>query len=1248
MSKWLRAIILAQPDTRTLGSSSAFDLPHSGRIKDSPFQLVKIPATPSSVLQELQTQWVSPIWRASDVPLPFHTHVETMASRQMLQAMEIVNSESRILQYLFNDDSCLTAAELLRHPHLARIVPRPLLPLTLQLKPEYEHYSLAHSVRTVRPQWLIQTDQAVISVLTAIDRINRSYAADPDDSPEKIQLLFTLSANSTIERSAIQLSGVGFDAAEPDINANAKMQWHASSIETLSAEPGEVFRGKVKLTAAGSDIHLLADTFRFDLQSGQLIFHRHRDRLQPVNSVTPVAPQKPSDTVAQPDAITGFGAIESTIQELRERDEVTAIPQQFEIEAAKPVLSLLSPGQFQLRFLFSDWEAHGWPISCSYLFSLLTEGFAGPTGLPSAQIAHQRRGPKRERDLKLLRHQGMAALLFYEAVSFGLKLPGTETEGFRDKSKLIEFLFKRFAQVLLRGDSRDDVREPEERAETQLVDLCSEGLLTILTGLVDQIIADCDPKQTTTLFLPNGEFKIAQIKSQLILFLRALLADWAFDTSGSCFAKVRHTWHESILTREGQPRVSDFAVRKQISDEERSRLVFQEGVSESFRLPTLSFPPKGLQLLSLAHQGFEVAIDGRPVELIRSGEFRPEFSLKDAIQSENTEAVPLGERRIDWFELHPRFFFRGQEIATEEALRLSREGVMEFAGKLYLLNPKELPSLKRLTRFWDSLRQHSTLTGNPNKRRKTEDTYFQLAKSRSLELLALRASGLEIQGGERWKQICTFYDSLDAPRPPLNMPETFSAQLQPYQSAGVQWLLDIRNLGLGGILADDMGLGKTVTSLGFLEHLRAQEALGATLVLVPTSLTYNWVSEMNRFTKKIPHHLFNSRDPESMRDFIRANASGVVICTYGLLQENVEAFEQIHWDIVIFDEAQALKTITTKRTTAARKLNANFKVCLTGTPLENHYGEFFSLFDLCVPGSLGEIAEFRERFVNPPRVLRNDLEELKMRTKPLLMRRTKAQVMSQLPAKIESTLKLPFDDEQRRIYRDIATSYNRQVRDQIAKEGEAKSQLQMLTALLRLRQVCSDPRGIPGVKYDNEPPKVSTLVDAIQEIISEGSSALIFTQFLATFERIRTALTQAAIPFFDMNGSDSRQERERKLKGFSEHPEGAVMLMTLKTGGVGLNLTKASYIFHIEPWWNPAVENQATDRAHRIGQTKSVQVYRYIIQDSVEEKIELLKELKNKRFDALFGDGINELETPGDIDRTTSRLSQKDFEFLLS
>jgi len=332
-------------------------------------------------------------------------------------------------------------------------------------------------------------------------------------------------------------------------------------------------------------------------------------------------------------------------------------------------------------------------------------------------------------------------------------------------------------------------------------------------------------------------------------------------------------------------------------------------------------------------------------------------------------------------------------------------------------------------------------------------------------------------------------------------------------------------------------------------------------------------------------------------------------------------------------------------TTASRTVRARFKACLTGTPLENHLGEFYSLVDLVVAGSLGDLSSFREKFVTPETISREEMDFLKLKAKPLVLRRTKAEILSELPPKIETTIRLPFEQKQEKIYRDIALSWNEKVKDSILNQGEAKSQLLMLTALLRLRQACSDPAAIPHIKYSDEPPKVTVLMEALQEVTESGESALVFTQFLHTFDRIKKELKQRNILSFSLHGGTSRVERERILKEFQNTPAGAVLLMTLKTGGVGLNLIKASYVFHLEPWWNPAVESQASDRAHRIGQQKPVQVYRYLMRGSVEEKIEILKERKSAKFNALFTQTEN--GAPTEL-TTKGHLSQSDFEYLLN
>ena len=614
-------------------------------------------------------------------------------------------------------------------------------------------------------------------------------------------------------------------------------------------------------------------------------------------------------------------------------------------------------------------------------------------------------------------------------------------------------------------------------------------------------------------------------------------------------------------------------------------------------------------------------------------EFQPEFNLVENTENASQSGV------IDWFELHPKFFFKGQEIGSKSLERLSREGVLEFQGKIYLIQNKNLPNVKRLEAFWSRIQGVQSLAP----RRRTNDTFLHVAKSQTLEMLALRATGVKVTGGKRWDEICRFYDSLDKPREPLEVPTTLHADLKPYQKSGVRWLIDLYELGLGGILADDMGLGKTIQTLAFLECLRTQNKMGSTLIVVPTSLTYNWMSEAARFTPEIPFKTFQSKAKSEITDFISKNKSFALVCTYGLFTEHQEFFEKQKWNILVFDEAQNLKNITSKRTTASRSVSAHFKICLTGTPLENHLGEFYSLLDLAVSGSLGELADFRDKFVNPDTLDPAEVKYLKLKARPLILRRTKAEILKELPAKIESTIKLPFEQKQEKIYRDIALSWNEKVKGAILTDGEARSQILMLTALLRLRQACSDPGSIPNIKYTEQPPKLGVLLEALQEITESGQSALVFTQFLHTFERIKKILALNKIPAFSLHGGTSRPERERVLKEFQSCPKGSVLLMTLKTGGVGLNLVKASYVFHLEPWWNPAVENQATDRAHRIGQQRAVQVYRYLMKESVEEKIEILKERKSARFNALFASTENEKE----ISLSDSRLSQADFEYLL-
>jgi superfamily II DNA or RNA helicase len=1209
---------------------------------------------------ELATQFTSSYLRPTDVPLAFHRESPTSISvlRSHTEALEKMALYGRMLQYVFSDGLVISAHQILYHAY-AKYVPRHFLPLNINVKSPLQGdftYSLMNGVGSGghRTSWQIQAEQVLISILLSASRAvhqREILRQMGEDEPDSIDLYFTVSDDVRIPRECLRLRSLEL----------GKQGWGPWRLTTdLAAPHSGVHYGRARLELDPDelgDLMGLTESFIIDTSARKLVLHSFKEQVRRLETRigSPTQIEKPHELEGKSHLpglesglsvhLAGHALIESTVVDVSELlqgegQKLRIFPAQTKIAAENITPRLLITGDGSFRFMtliqreHETLEAHGLPQASAYLLLNLQLGLGATTGLSASQIAHNRKGIKRERDLKILRHLGFAQMIFYDAANFAFGYPLSNGALAKDESDLFNSLFERLGSAVLKSEGW-----PVQTGSLET--LCSSNVINLIKGFVRQIVGDVHSRDLS-LYMPDGELKLEGVMRSVVAFFHAMVSDLASGTDGACFTRARTKYFDLFLNGRPTPEREDLAVRRAMSPEQSARAIYQPGINERYLLPETSTPPRGGYLLQLSSRGFELTIDGKPVEDFNANDFRPEFTLNEEIES-----VPLGTKKIDWFELHPKFFFKGVEISAEQATRLSKEGMIEFQGKIYRVNAKDLPSLKRLNQFWSNIQLH---TGNflRSRRRTTEETYYQLPRSQTLELLALRSSGVDVRGGARWESICRFYDSLGEPRPTLEIPPSFKAKLQPYQERGVQWLLDLHELSLGGILADDMGLGKTVTSLAFLEILRAQGRMGSSLILVPTSLTYNWLAETERFTPEIPVLIFGSRTPEAMLEFLRANEKGAaVICTYGLLQEHAEIFQQVQWHTVIFDEAQNLKNITTKRTTAARKIGAEFKFCLTGTPLENHYGEFYSLFDLTVPGSLGDLASFREKYVNPPRVLMDDIAYLKLKTKPLLLRRTKAQVLHELPPKVETTIKLPFDEDQKRIYRDIATSYNEQIRAQIAQNGEAKSQLQMLTALLRLRQVCSDPSAVPGVQYPGEPPKVLTLIEALEEVIAGGASALVFTQFLATFERIRTGLRAAKIPFFDISGSDSRLNREKKLKAFEDVEEGAVMLMTLKTGGVGLNLTKASYVFHIEPWWNPAVENQATDRAHRMGQAKTVQVYRYIIRDSVEEKIELLKDLKSRRFDALFSADESEQDL-GLGSPSGATLTQQDFEYLLS
>lgn len=605
-------------------------------------------------------------------------------------------------------------------------------------------------------------------------------------------------------------------------------------------------------------------------------------------------------------------------------------------------------------------------------------------------------------------------------------------------------------------------------------------------------------------------------------------------------------------------------------------------------------------------------------------------------EDELTEDLEITSSKsdIDWFELNPQVYLKGERIRMNEIEFMRAQGVIHFRGDFYLISQKGLPRMKALMAFWERLK------GNTLSKSSSQKESLRLPRSQALEMLALKHQGLKVIGDQAWKKVEDTFENLDS--------ETFeeiecSEKLLSYQASGVRWMLKLADLHLGAVLADEMGLGKTAQVLSFLSTLKKRGDLGSCLIVVPTSLVYSWLQERDKFAPDLEIEVFgNGKAVQFDR--------GICLITYALMVHNRSLLEEKNFRLIVFDEAQYLKTRASQRTEVARSLKAKMKIALTGTPLENHYLEFFSIMDLVLPGSLGPLSQFRKAYFNSEsEFFQENLAHLKLRVRPLLKRRTKDGVGLQLPAKTESKVVLELSGPQKQLYKKIAIQHNHEIWNLLDKKGESSAQLHMLAALTRLRQVCSNPQAIPGASYVGPNPKFDLIEEKVREIFESNESVLIFTQFYETLKNLEIRLRESTAglgSIFTLHGSVLRNQREGILREFSESKSPGALIMTLKTGGVGLNLTKASYVLHMDPWWNPSAENQATDRSHRLGQNKPVTVYRLVMKDSIEENMEVLKARKQRLFEALMSDSESSSVKADEVTSGAS-LSKEDFGFLL-
>ncbi len=506
-------------------------------------------------------------------------------------------------------------------------------------------------------------------------------------------------------------------------------------------------------------------------------------------------------------------------------------------------------------------------------------------------------------------------------------------------------------------------------------------------------------------------------------------------------------------------------------------------------------------------------------------------------------------------------------------------------------------------------------------------------------LLEAQADRAHIQVDEaflRLKERLATFDRAEA----LDPPAAFTGVLRAYQREGLGWIQFLRHFGFGGCLADDMGLGKTVTVLAELARVaearlaQPEETRGPrpSLVVVPRSVVHNWKDEAARFTPHLRVLDYSSSDRRSVHGHI--GEYDIVLVTYGTVRKDIEQLKDVEFEYVILDEAQMIKNAATVASKAVRLLKSRHRLALSGTPIENHLGELWSIFEFLNPGLLGRSSMFQRATSSQPEP--EAVEMVARGLKPFLLRRTKAQVATELPARTEQTLTCVLTPRERGFYDALRRHYRSTLLSHVSKVGLAQSGLQILEALLRLRQAACHPGLVSPARQSDPSSKLDLLLENLRAVVDEGHKALVFSQFTSLLALVRPMLTKAKMPFEYLDGRT--RDRATPVARFQEDPACPIFLVSLKAGGVGLNLTAADYVFLLDPWWNPAVEAQAIDRTHRIGQTKEVFAYRLIAEDTVEEKVLALQRHKRALAEAVLS--ANPVGLRG--------LSKDDLDLLLS
>jgi superfamily II DNA or RNA helicase len=627
----------------------------------------------------------------------------------------------------------------------------------------------------------------------------------------------------------------------------------------------------------------------------------------------------------------------------------------------------------------------------------------------------------------------------------------------------------------------------------------------------------------------------------------------------------------------------------------------------SLYIPLEEFEQRLGRLYEITRQmGIDVFVQGRPIRV-----------------SKWDISIELN-RDIDWFELHPEIKVNGRDVSDKVW-----KAIVEGKNYYFISNDAiEVMDLETV----EKLKALSMRLGLQRRQKKNE--VVRVPRLQVLDWLDLRRNGVKVKLPPEDERIINSLLNFRQISP-MQLPAGLKVHLRDYQQDGYNWLCFLYEHRLGACLADDMGLGKTLQAISLLAAVKEGLLQGAPddnpphLIVVPPSLLFNWESELKRFYPEIK--VYQCTGHERRHDF---DGYDVVLTSYGIVRNDISILEQRRFNIIVFDEAQAIKNIQADTTGAVRRLKGHMKIALTGTPIENHLGEYYSIIDLVLPGLLGEHSDFK-RHIN-----REDDSIINMiikRTAPFVLRRTKEEVLKELPPKEEIDIYLELTGEQKLLYEKTVQAVRREVDEAYRDRPISQAGIIAIAALLKLRQICLSP-ALLSRDLPSHSPKIDLLVERLHTLLEENHGAIVFSQFTSFLDIVEDRFKNEGIHYVRLDGSTPVKARKAIVKRFQEDKDVNIFLLSLKAGGQGLNLTRATYVFHLDPWWNPAVESQATDRSHRIGQKRKVTVLRFLMRHTIEEKIMLLKKKKKALYDAVLGSGVSSRGV---------KITREDMKFLL-